>query len=240
MQSLGTPWIMTRSIADKEMKLLWGRAAGRCSICQSDLTLELESGRVTSMGEMAHIIAHSASGPRGGVVPLGGLNSYGNLILLCPTHHAIVDRSPDQYPIERLISLKAAHERDIRGRLAGPVVTTKTELMREVSKLLSLNFGIWKQFGPESDVAAHDPTSSASEIWEARKLSQIVPNNTKIVNLFDNNLRLLSPAETTIFVEFREHAAAFERNCYQALDQLALKRFPVSFASMVSAGCADG
>jgi len=43
---------------------------------------------------------------------------YANLILLCPTDHVIVDKSPEDYPVEKLHSIKAEHELWVDGRLA--------------------------------------------------------------------------------------------------------------------------
>ena len=42
------------------------------------------------------------------------VDSYSNIILLCPNHHKIVDRSPEIYKKQCLIDMKSAHE----GRVA--------------------------------------------------------------------------------------------------------------------------
>jgi hypothetical protein len=41
-------------ISEQDLKLLWGRAAGRCSRCREDLTPKLQSGLALVLGEMAH------------------------------------------------------------------------------------------------------------------------------------------------------------------------------------------
>lgn len=84
---------------------LFGAAAGRCSICKIDLFIEQ-----VKIGEMAHIIAKKAAGPRGMIDYTGDLNSYENLILLCANHHTIVDGNEAGYPVERLRAIKAEHE----------------------------------------------------------------------------------------------------------------------------------
>src|SRR2546427_94615 len=100
---------MVTSISDT--KLLWGRAAGRCSKprCGDHVTRYAVRGEDYLVGEMAHMIAQARHGPRGDGE--GGDDSYDNLILLCPTHHREVDKAPDdEFPVELLREWKAKHE----------------------------------------------------------------------------------------------------------------------------------
>jgi hypothetical protein len=63
------------------------------------------------LGEQAHIVGESKSAPRGkSPFTKDERNSYFNLILLCPTHHTIVDNNPEDYPIEKLHLIKDQHE----------------------------------------------------------------------------------------------------------------------------------
>ena len=72
-------------IPEKDIKMLWGRAAGRCSYPQCQIEcIAFVSDTPFIIGEMAHIVAKAPSGPRG--IPSCGDNTYDNLILLCPTH----------------------------------------------------------------------------------------------------------------------------------------------------------
>jgi tetratricopeptide (TPR) repeat protein len=98
-------------VRPSEIKLLWGRAAARCAFpdCASgDLTRELPRTGPFALAEMAHVIPRRPHGPRGRGCP--GDATYGNLILLCPTHHREVDRAPDDYPARRLLAWKRRHE----------------------------------------------------------------------------------------------------------------------------------
>ncbi|KAK42866.1 hypothetical protein BG58_37730 [Caballeronia jiangsuensis] len=92
---------------------LYGKAAGRCSIC----SIKLFEDQV-KLGEMAHMIAKRQRGPRGELLFDGDLNSYENLILLCPTDHTRVDNDPDSYPLRLLRQLKADHERKVEQMLS--------------------------------------------------------------------------------------------------------------------------
>ena len=75
-----------------------------------------ESGPVV-IGHICHIYAISPDGPRGkeGITEKD-LNSPENLILLCPTHHAVVDGQPAFYTAEMLQQWKREHEAKVKNR----------------------------------------------------------------------------------------------------------------------------
>jgi hypothetical protein len=205
------------AISDVDSKLLWGRAAGICSNpqCKKDLTVILAQRGSYNIGEMAHIIARSVDGPRGQKQP--GVDTYENLILLCPTCHTLVDKGPSQYPGGLLHRWKSEHEKGIREAGASLMFDDATRLSAAISRVLQENFHIWKSFGPKSDIASSDPGSNASETWALRKLDAIIPNNSKMINVIENNLGLLSEKQYEAFLLFKNHAIAFEQNQYSRL-----------------------
>lgn len=93
---------------EKEIKILWGRSGNRCAICKLELTPD---GEKQTLGEMAHIIARSEDGPRGcSSLPSNERDKYSNLILLCPTHHAEIDKNFSDWPVTKMLEIKAKHE----------------------------------------------------------------------------------------------------------------------------------
>jgi hypothetical protein len=70
------------------------------------------------VGEAAHIVAESTSGPRG-ASPLTPeqRDKYANLILLCNVDHKVVDDQVGEYTVARLSTLKQQHETWVRGQL---------------------------------------------------------------------------------------------------------------------------
>lgn len=99
-------------ISQKDIKLLWGRAANRCAICRVELSQDASAKNASFvLGEQAHIVGETGASPRG-ESPLSpeDRNSYHNLILLCPTHHREVDKNVIDWPVERLYLAKSAHE----------------------------------------------------------------------------------------------------------------------------------
>jgi len=93
--------------------VIWARGAGRCHICNGDLIGDLLSGADdANFGFIAHIVADRPTGPRGDPGRSWDLaDDPENLMLLCYTHHKMVDRDKlDEYPEERLQEIKRAHE----------------------------------------------------------------------------------------------------------------------------------
>lgn len=102
-------------------KLLWGRAGNRCAFesCHQRLTVDLkdpesailaDNGAV--IGEEAHIRSGAADGPRHDpTYPREQIDGYENLILLCPTHHTIIDKDGEiAWSVAQLEGIKANHE----------------------------------------------------------------------------------------------------------------------------------
>lgn len=217
------------SISEGDIKLLWGRAAGMCSRpdCGADLTRLVDGGENYNVGEMAHVIAHSPSGPRGRND--AGSDAYDNLILLCPTHHRDIDKAPaGLFPVEMLHSWKTKHEERIRRIGQEQRFSTAEELKQAIAALLAENYEIWKRFGPKSEIAEKNPSSNAHRVWELRRLDRLVPNNRRIINLVRANQELLEKRQRVAFAEFVAHAEAFEEHVYDRLDVYPL--FPNSFS----------
>ena len=179
---------------------------------------------------MAHIIARQPKGRRG--VPSGGSNAYENLILLCPNHHTEIDKAPEgTFPVSMLHQWKDDHEQRVREALATKSYTTRAELFRNIHFLLTDNHQIWKAYGPASAEAERNPFSNAAQLWQLRKISQIIPNNTKICAAIDGSRELLTSGEYEIASKFKEHAAAFAANAIQRVE--GYPTFPQAFRDMV-------
>ncbi len=113
---------MSRNITVAHRKLLWMRSAGRCAYpdCRRELAVDatdLDAAKV--IGEEAHIFAHSIHGPRPNPDSISKTtNHYENLIMLCPTHHTIIDKQENTYPVDVLLGWKTDLERWVSSRLA--------------------------------------------------------------------------------------------------------------------------
>lgn len=99
-------------IAQRTRKILWTRAADRCAICRCKLTQDPRhsSDREAVLGTECHIVARRRGGPRSGTISEREVDGYKNLILLCPTHHKVVDDQPNEYTVDALRAIKEQHE----------------------------------------------------------------------------------------------------------------------------------
>jgi hypothetical protein len=186
----------------------------------------IAGARAFNVGEMAHVIAQSAGGPRG--QPGGGSDEYENLVLLCPTCHRTVDKAPGGvFPDELLHRWKTDHETTVRSLGKEKTFGSLAELKTHVARLLAENKALWHTLGPTSPSATADPGSNLHEVWALRKLDTIIPNNSKIVNAIEANTGLLSAQELGAFFEFKIHAKAFEQHQYNRLDSYPM--FPAAF-----------
>ncbi len=112
---------MPRSYRQRDIELLWGQAAARCTFpkCRQRLVKEATNDDpIAIVGQIAHIVAHGQNGPRADPdFPADELNKYHNLILLCPTHHTIVDRQHNTYTVPGLRDWKVNHEAWVQSQL---------------------------------------------------------------------------------------------------------------------------
>lgn len=110
-----------RNYSDRTLKLLWGRAGGRCAMpeCRAELLADATAyDPIVVIGEIAHITAAQNRGPRANEsMPAGQRNDYENLILLCQNCHAVIDGQPGTFSVERLCQIKADHELWVRTSL---------------------------------------------------------------------------------------------------------------------------
>lgn len=105
----------------RTQKMLWGRAAARCSMpsCRRHLVEDAtETDDEALIGENCHIVGDSIDGPRGSdPLPMESRGKYENLILMCRVHHRIIDQQVNTYTVERLQELKGTHEAWVRESL---------------------------------------------------------------------------------------------------------------------------
>lgn len=103
-------------LPDPERNLLYADSGNECAFpsCRAVLVKTGDgSDSAVNIGQAAHIVASSRQGPRGGELLLDEERDTraSNRILLCPTHHAEVDKQPLVYTVAVLRQMKEDHER---------------------------------------------------------------------------------------------------------------------------------
>lgn len=115
MSKTKSPSQARATIPNKVQNFLWAKSGGRCEYrgCNELLIGDLVSNTPNAnKGYHAHIIADSVNGPRGDAALSKALaRDPANLMLLCDTHHRIVDRDRvADHPATILREMKREHE----------------------------------------------------------------------------------------------------------------------------------
>ena len=105
------------SISSKNKNLLWAVSAGRCEYigCNKVLHTDILTNKKCNSAYIAHIVGDEPTGPRGDIKRSKLLaNDINNLMLLCDTHHRMVDEDEITYTEPCLLEMKRQHEERIR------------------------------------------------------------------------------------------------------------------------------
>lgn len=194
-------------IPDPVKLRLFGDAAGHCQRCLDKLFPE-EMGGLKHVAEMAHVIPHGEKGPRYEERPAGAfeVDSFDNLILLCPTCHTIIDKNPEAYPRETLLGWKSNHLATLMRKQGIMAYEKRNEARDAVAAGLAENKAIWEKFAPsEGSEFEFDPESSTAKTWSHRMRSVILPNHYRIQSIIATNLHHASDDERKTFAEYQEH-----------------------------------
>lgn len=102
------------------------RSGNRCALCRRVLA-ESRGGDVVLLGVAAHIAGEHGAERHGRAsarfdpaMTQEERNSLSNLLYVCPNCHAMIDAYPSgerDYPVERLLAIKARHEEDVDARM---------------------------------------------------------------------------------------------------------------------------
>ncbi|GHT36372.1 hypothetical protein FACS189427_07840 [Planctomycetales bacterium] len=176
-------------IAEKELKILIANAGGMCSFpgCNGSIVEpETDLDGNVFVGDIAHIVADSQQGPRGGSkMSEEERGKSNNLLLLCKTHHSIIDKQPYTYSVAVLQQIKYDHEKSIREKLynetseESPITLVHDTLYGSVlpitrlpSKVFSANCTIKKSDDVKIYEKIHYPKERTEELF-----SYILHNN---------------------------------------------------------------
>jgi HNH endonuclease len=228
------------TITPKSIKILWSASAGLCAFpnCRQRLTFS-EAGELApyTLGKMAHICGRQPGTNRHNSEQTPQQrDDYQNLILLCPTHHSLIDRAEnkERFLVEYLQQIKADHEAFVRLRLHPVPATDKQAIAREIAPLLVANHQVWLNYGPLSDFARKNPNNDAAyAVWLSERLGTIVPNNRRITEILEDGVHAFTLAEQGIISDFQLHARSYERWVADEIAYEGVVRFPKAFTDLI-------
>lgn len=136
---------------------------------------------------------------------------------------------PDRSPVSSVND----QDGEVRTQAGGGQPMDRKALFKEIDQLLEQNWAVFEQFGPQSLAARENPLSGAPDRWARRKQEVIIPNNRQICEVVEQNASLFNRDEYRVFLQFREHAEAFQENAVNRLDRQAAPEFPPYFRTIV-------
>jgi hypothetical protein len=184
---------------------LWSESAGYCQ--NPECAKDLHALSDVPIAERAHIIAASPDGPRG--ADDGGTLSdleraeADNLLLLCPTCHTKIDKSPKLYDVFMLREWKKRSQDAREAAFGSPVFLRREEALAQVRPLFASNNRVFELYGPKDDIRDID----RADRWSDLVRTTIIPNNATILRIFHSNGHLLTDAELAVVAEFEIHEA---------------------------------
>ncbi|MFC5551792.1 HNH endonuclease [Massilia aerilata] len=193
-----------------ETKLrLFSEAAGHCQRpdCLQSL-FPAEMGGDKHIAEMAHVVPHGQAGPRHEERPAGEfeVDSFENLILLCPKCHTIVDKNPGGYARSTLLEWKSNHLAALAHKQGIFSYDERAKVRVAIAAAMAENKAVWNELAP-SDGAnfEYDPESEKAKTWSQRMRSVILPNHFRIQAIMKANLHHMTEQERETFARYQEH-----------------------------------
>lgn len=193
-----------------ETKLrLFSEAAGHCQRpeCLRPL-FPAEMGGDRHIAEMAHVIPHGDAGPRHEEKPTGDfeVDTFENLILLCPTCHTIVDKDPDGFSQGTLLRWKSNHLTALAHQQGVRAYESRCEVRAAVISAMAENHAVWKEFAPDDGSRfEYDPESESAATWDQRVRSVILPNHFRIQAIIKANSHHMRDSDRETFARYQEH-----------------------------------
>jgi len=104
------------AISNTTVKRLFAESGNVCAFAGCSVSM-VDTATGTVVGEICHIKAKSSGGPRyDATLSESDRDAYENLLLLCPSHHTLVDSAAAAYTVHTLVEMKQRHvDRGVRG-----------------------------------------------------------------------------------------------------------------------------
>lgn len=162
---------MSRNYTDRDLKLLFGKAGMYCAFpdCRARLLAKATGADDEAvLAYIAHIVAHSDTGPRANPdFPAELRDRYPNLMLLCGHHHRLVDAQDSEYTVEQLRAWKEDLEAWVEERLTDGMRDINFSELEIVCKAIINNAEGLASTGltavPPADKMKHNDLTSVTE-----------------------------------------------------------------------------
>jgi len=191
-----------RSYSDKTLKLLFALCGNQCAhpdCAQPIIKAATLSSPDIVVGHISHIYAHSGKGPRGNPgMNEKQLRQADNLMLFCPTHHAIVDGQHETYPAVLLKQWKQQHERQYRENLSAKITDIGFAELEVAAKALlapaAVGNGDFNAIPPAAKIAKNKLGATSTMLLtlgaaKSREVERVLQSASQLDSQFPDRLR---------------------------------------------------
>lgn len=226
------------NITEKNLKILWGESGNLCAFPECNIEITALSGnKGYTLGEMAHIKGDKAGSCRYDSNQTDAeRNGHKNLVLLCPTHHTIIDKPENLsiYTVDFLIKMKEEHLANVKAKLRADEISDLNELKAKIIPYLTDNYSNWAEYGPLSQKARRNPHNvDLHKIWLHIRLEKILPNNRIILELLKTNRSLFDNIDQQTISDFITHVESYENWVVSDNTYETVKPFPQAFNKLI-------
>lgn len=219
-------------------RYLWARSGAHCAnpSCRVYLFADVGELRV-DVGELAHIIAASDYGPRSDSnLPAMRRAEADNVVLLCATCHTKVDKAPGFYTVEMLREWQRRHMVELENVFGAIEYATRAEAVEAAHRLLAQNRAVFDTYGPNRAQREGKLGNEWARQWRRKVREIIMPNNRRLLALYDRNRRLMNDREQEVVELLRQHVDDLEARHFRGTAEPGSVRFPTEVDTVFSDG----
>ena len=115
---------------------------------------------------------------------------------------------------------------------------TYDKLCLKIGTILNKNKNLFREFGPNSSINSEkDPIKQDLKLWRSIKTNEILPNNKEIRNLIEDNDKIISSTDKSLFQKMLNHIIAFEAHCLDESIDYRNFQFPIEFEKFIYLKC---
>jgi hypothetical protein len=220
-----------------DIKLLFARSGNRCAFPKCGAPMAVKE---TLTGEVCHIKGVRPGSARydPGQTDLER-HAIANLVLMCPTHHTVIDDDEESYTVERLCKMKAAHEAQ-SAPLPGAEAAAVAEAFLQSVTNIGQSGGLSAHTVNASTITVQSPPSTSHPTGQRQ--IHAVEHLWKVVRNLASEFRfavfvddILLPSELDAYFREGEHARAAD--CIREYADMGI---PLRKFASAGADLADG
>ena len=197
------------------IKKLYSLSGNQCAFpeCKQEL---ITTDKKINVSDICHIEGGEQNSPRyNSGLDLEQLNDYENLILMCKTHHKIIDTDVSKYTVETLKKIKQAHEQRNKSKEFSISDESAQEIIEEQMNQINVHVGSGSQNVTQTgDIHIQYGITS---FYEAKELIQ---------DLFHENFPILKEEAQKVAQEsIQEYTAIFLEKANSKLRESDIGKF---------------